>query len=176
MRSSCVLLAALLALAAYYVYIPLPSTVSDPWKLMLLDATFRGAQQVVSRAKGDAPCRPCSRKRNPHRLSRLPMGPLRMSHLHPCPAIGISRVPVKAHLPFPASSDPRALRVSCVHPCNAVGASGVTHVSPSARFPRTPIPGTEGVVFASFKCAGRYEKQVKFSPGVSDSCLTFPWS
>lgn len=52
MRSSCVLLAALLALAAYYVYIPLPSTVSDPWKLMLLDSTFRGAQQVVSRAKG----------------------------------------------------------------------------------------------------------------------------
>ncbi|XP_031232327.1 neutral cholesterol ester hydrolase 1 isoform X1 [Mastomys coucha] len=46
MRSSCVLLAALLALAAYYVYIPLPSTVSDPWKLMLLDSTFRGAQQV----------------------------------------------------------------------------------------------------------------------------------
>ncbi|KAL6085167.1 hypothetical protein STEG23_013285 [Scotinomys teguina] len=46
MRSSCVLLATLLALAAYYVYIPLPSTVSDPWKLMLLDATFRGAQQV----------------------------------------------------------------------------------------------------------------------------------
>nr|XP_048308588.1 neutral cholesterol ester hydrolase 1 [Myodes glareolus] len=46
MRSSCVLLAALLALAAYYVYIPLPGAVSDPWKLMLLDATFRCAQQV----------------------------------------------------------------------------------------------------------------------------------
>ncbi|CAO2613588.1 Neutral cholesterol ester hydrolase 1 [Lemmus lemmus] len=46
MRTSCVLLAALLALAAYYVYIPLPGAVSDPWKLMLLDATFRGAQQV----------------------------------------------------------------------------------------------------------------------------------
>lgn len=55
MRSSCVLLAALLALVAYYVYIPLPSAVSDPWKLMLLDATFRGAQQVVSRAKGGCP-------------------------------------------------------------------------------------------------------------------------
>lgn len=46
MRSSCVLLTALLALAAYYIYIPLPSSVSDPWKLMLLDATFRSAQQV----------------------------------------------------------------------------------------------------------------------------------
>ncbi|KAI2532467.1 neutral cholesterol ester hydrolase 1 [Homo sapiens] len=48
MRSSCVLLTALVALAAYYVYIPLPGSVSDPWKLMLLDATFRGAQQVKS--------------------------------------------------------------------------------------------------------------------------------
>ncbi|XP_049631198.1 neutral cholesterol ester hydrolase 1 isoform X1 [Suncus etruscus] len=46
MRSSCVLLTALVALAAYYVYIPLPSSVSDPWKLMLVDSVFRGAQQV----------------------------------------------------------------------------------------------------------------------------------
>ncbi|XP_059247520.1 neutral cholesterol ester hydrolase 1 isoform X1 [Mustela nigripes] len=46
MRSSCVLLTALVALVAYYIYIPLPSAVSDPWKLMLLDATFRSAQQV----------------------------------------------------------------------------------------------------------------------------------
>ncbi|XP_066203130.1 neutral cholesterol ester hydrolase 1 isoform X1 [Saccopteryx leptura] len=46
MRSSCVVLTALVALAAYYVYIPLPGSVSDPGKLMLLDATFRGAQQV----------------------------------------------------------------------------------------------------------------------------------
>lgn len=45
---SCFLLAVLLALAAYYVYIPVPGAVSDPWKLMLLDATFRSAQQVVS--------------------------------------------------------------------------------------------------------------------------------
>lgn len=50
MRSSCVVLTALVALAAYYIYIPLPSSVSDPWKLMLLDATFRGAQQVVRRS------------------------------------------------------------------------------------------------------------------------------
>lgn len=50
MRSSCVLLTALVALAAYYIYIPLPSSMSDPWKLMLLDATFRSAQQVVRRS------------------------------------------------------------------------------------------------------------------------------
>ncbi|KAM5333639.1 neutral cholesterol ester hydrolase 1 isoform 2-T2 [Glossophaga mutica] len=45
MRSSCIVLTAVLALAAYYVYIPLPSSVSNPWKLMLVDATFRSAQQ-----------------------------------------------------------------------------------------------------------------------------------
>lgn len=50
MRSSCVVLTALVALAAYYIYVPLPSSVSDPWKLMLLDATFRVAQQVVRRS------------------------------------------------------------------------------------------------------------------------------
>ncbi|XP_071782769.2 neutral cholesterol ester hydrolase 1-like [Centroberyx gerrardi] len=32
----------LLSAAAYYVYLPLPSAVSEPWKLMLLDALFRG--------------------------------------------------------------------------------------------------------------------------------------
>ncbi|KAM7108155.1 LOW QUALITY PROTEIN: neutral cholesterol ester hydrolase 1 [Ciconia maguari] len=46
MRAAWVLLTALAALAAYYVYLPLPGTVSDPWKLMLLDATFRAAQQT----------------------------------------------------------------------------------------------------------------------------------
>lgn len=46
MRSSCVVLAALVALAAYYIYIPLPSSASDPWKLMLLDAALRSIVQV----------------------------------------------------------------------------------------------------------------------------------
>lgn len=60
MRSSCVLLTALVALAAYYIYIPLPSSVSDPWKLMMVDCIFRGAQQVVSETlkrlgRGDKP-------------------------------------------------------------------------------------------------------------------------
>ncbi|KAI1891299.1 hypothetical protein AGOR_G00142350, partial [Albula goreensis] len=31
---------------AYYIYIPLPSTISEPWKLMLLDATFRSAMRL----------------------------------------------------------------------------------------------------------------------------------
>ncbi|XP_061820917.1 neutral cholesterol ester hydrolase 1-like [Nerophis lumbriciformis] len=33
--------AVLLSAAAYYVYLPLPSGVGEPWKLMLLDALFR---------------------------------------------------------------------------------------------------------------------------------------
>lgn len=47
MRAAWVLLPALAALSAYYVYLPLPGAVSDPWKLMLLDATFRAVQQTV---------------------------------------------------------------------------------------------------------------------------------
>ncbi|XP_038597208.1 neutral cholesterol ester hydrolase 1 [Tachyglossus aculeatus] len=46
MRASCIALTVAVVLAAYYVYIPLPSTISNPWKLMLLDATFRTAQQL----------------------------------------------------------------------------------------------------------------------------------
>ncbi|KAM9200296.1 LOW QUALITY PROTEIN: neutral cholesterol ester hydrolase 1-like [Mergus octosetaceus] len=46
MRAVWVLLPALAALSAYYVYLPLPGTVSDSWKLMLLDATFRAVQQT----------------------------------------------------------------------------------------------------------------------------------
>uniref|UniRef100_A0A3Q1FT57 Neutral cholesterol ester hydrolase 1 n=1 Tax=Acanthochromis polyacanthus TaxID=80966 RepID=A0A3Q1FT57_9TELE len=37
--------AVLLSAAAYYVYLPLPSGVSEPWKLMLLDALFRSFMQ-----------------------------------------------------------------------------------------------------------------------------------
>lgn len=39
--------AVLLSAAAYYVYLPLPSGVSEPWKLMLLDALFRSFMQAV---------------------------------------------------------------------------------------------------------------------------------
>ncbi|XP_072234600.1 neutral cholesterol ester hydrolase 1-like [Leuresthes tenuis] len=38
--------AVLLSAAAYYVYLPLPSGVSEPWKLMLLDALFRSFMQA----------------------------------------------------------------------------------------------------------------------------------
>ncbi|KAF0028545.1 hypothetical protein F2P81_019632 [Scophthalmus maximus] len=38
--------AVLLSAAAYYVYLPLPSGVSEPWKLMLLDALFRSVMRA----------------------------------------------------------------------------------------------------------------------------------
>ncbi|GLD54503.1 neutral cholesterol ester hydrolase 1-like protein [Lates japonicus] len=38
--------AVLLSAVAYYVYLPLPSGVSEPWKLMLLDALFRSFMQA----------------------------------------------------------------------------------------------------------------------------------
>uniref|UniRef100_A0A8C5QQI7 Neutral cholesterol ester hydrolase 1 n=1 Tax=Leptobrachium leishanense TaxID=445787 RepID=A0A8C5QQI7_9ANUR len=41
MKLACALITAVAAFTAYYVYRPIPSTVSEPWKLMLLDATFR---------------------------------------------------------------------------------------------------------------------------------------
>ncbi|KAM9774847.1 neutral cholesterol ester hydrolase 1-like [Syngnathus typhle] len=46
--------AVLLVAAAYYVYLPLPAGVSEPWKLMLLDALFRGFMRVgdVAQALG----------------------------------------------------------------------------------------------------------------------------
>ncbi|XP_048360787.1 neutral cholesterol ester hydrolase 1 [Sphaerodactylus townsendi] len=50
MKSAVVLLAGLCAFTAYYVYLPLPSTVSEPWRLLLLDASFRVAQQTCNLA------------------------------------------------------------------------------------------------------------------------------
>lgn len=32
---------------AYYVYVPLPHAIQEPWKLMLLDATFRTTRHLV---------------------------------------------------------------------------------------------------------------------------------
>jgi len=33
--------------AAYYIYLPLPSTISEPWKLMFMDAMIRGTFHLV---------------------------------------------------------------------------------------------------------------------------------
>ncbi|XP_063298755.1 neutral cholesterol ester hydrolase 1 [Pelobates fuscus] len=50
MKVQSALLTAISVFTAYYVYTPLPSTVSEPWKLMLLDATFRCAQDLSNLA------------------------------------------------------------------------------------------------------------------------------
>ncbi|XP_063162509.1 neutral cholesterol ester hydrolase 1 [Candoia aspera] len=50
MKSAVVLLAGWLALTAYYVYLPLPSTVSESWYLMMMNAFFRLVQQSCSLA------------------------------------------------------------------------------------------------------------------------------
>uniref|UniRef100_H3CTG6 Neutral cholesterol ester hydrolase 1 n=1 Tax=Tetraodon nigroviridis TaxID=99883 RepID=H3CTG6_TETNG len=48
--------AVLLSAAAYYVYLPLPSGVSEPWKLMLLDALFRSVMQASDAAHALGVC------------------------------------------------------------------------------------------------------------------------
>ncbi|XP_059802295.1 neutral cholesterol ester hydrolase 1-like [Hypanus sabinus] len=46
MRATLGVILIVASLTAYYVYIPIPNSLSEPWKLMLLDATFRGVQDV----------------------------------------------------------------------------------------------------------------------------------
>ncbi|XP_061614290.1 neutral cholesterol ester hydrolase 1-like [Phyllopteryx taeniolatus] len=48
--------AVLLSAAAYYVYLPLPRGVSEPWKLMLLDALFRGVMRAGDVAQALGAC------------------------------------------------------------------------------------------------------------------------
>ncbi|XP_057680332.1 neutral cholesterol ester hydrolase 1-like isoform X2 [Corythoichthys intestinalis] len=48
--------AVLLSAAAYYVYLPLPAGVSEPWKLMLLDALFRGFMRAGDAAQALGVC------------------------------------------------------------------------------------------------------------------------
>lgn len=48
MMRSILIVAILLSIAAaYYIYLPLPSTISEPWKLMFMDAILRGVMHVV---------------------------------------------------------------------------------------------------------------------------------
>lgn len=90
-------------------------------------------------SEGDAQCCPCSPKRNPHRLSRLPMGPLRC---HVCilalqegylksPVFPCTRIP----LPVASSDSPGAEGVMFVS-LQCDGDTRVTHASWNARFPR----------------------------------------
>lgn len=45
-KSLCLLLASVLV--AYYVYTPVPETIEERWKLMLINAGFRSVAHVVS--------------------------------------------------------------------------------------------------------------------------------
>lgn len=48
MRPLVLLITLLLAAAlAYYIYVPLPDSVQEPWKLMFLDAVIRTIMHVV---------------------------------------------------------------------------------------------------------------------------------
>lgn len=38
----------LTAALAYYIYIPLPDAIQEPWRLMMLDAALRTAMSLVS--------------------------------------------------------------------------------------------------------------------------------
>ncbi|XP_030072444.1 neutral cholesterol ester hydrolase 1 isoform X1 [Microcaecilia unicolor] len=46
MKGAWVLLAAFASFTAYYVYLPLPSAIAEPWKLMMLDAVLRSIQDL----------------------------------------------------------------------------------------------------------------------------------
>uniref|UniRef100_A0A8C1G043 Neutral cholesterol ester hydrolase 1 n=1 Tax=Cyprinus carpio TaxID=7962 RepID=A0A8C1G043_CYPCA len=47
MMRSILIVAILLSIAAaYYIYLPLPSTISEPWKLMFMDSILRGVMHV----------------------------------------------------------------------------------------------------------------------------------
>uniref|UniRef100_A0A672QIC2 Neutral cholesterol ester hydrolase 1 n=1 Tax=Sinocyclocheilus grahami TaxID=75366 RepID=A0A672QIC2_SINGR len=48
MRSVLIVAILLSIAAAYYIYLPLPSTISEPWKLMFMDSVLRGVMHVVS--------------------------------------------------------------------------------------------------------------------------------
>ncbi|XP_043558140.1 neutral cholesterol ester hydrolase 1-like isoform X3 [Chiloscyllium plagiosum] len=51
MRATVSVMVIVTGLIGYYVYVPIPNTVSEPWKLMLLDATFRGVQDMCHLAQ-----------------------------------------------------------------------------------------------------------------------------
>ncbi|XP_016129758.1 neutral cholesterol ester hydrolase 1 isoform X1 [Sinocyclocheilus grahami] len=46
MRSIWIVAVLLSVAAAYYIYLPLPSTISEPWKLMFMDSILRGVMHV----------------------------------------------------------------------------------------------------------------------------------
>ncbi|XP_033495143.1 neutral cholesterol ester hydrolase 1-like isoform X1 [Epinephelus fuscoguttatus] len=75
--------AVLLSAAAYYVYLPLPSGVSEPWKLMLLDALFRSFMQASDVAHALGVCH------RVHLLNRV-VSWVEEIEAHSCPAVHVT--------------------------------------------------------------------------------------
>ncbi|KAM6977980.1 neutral cholesterol ester hydrolase 1-like [Aplochiton taeniatus] len=87
----------LLSVTAYYIYLPLPSSVSDPWKLMLLDALFRGFIKMGDMGHVLGVC---------HRVRMLNMvvSKLEVTEAHSSPAVNVTDsllggVPVRVFQP-----------------------------------------------------------------------------
>lgn len=75
--------AVLLAAAAYYVYLPLPSGVSEPWKLMLLDALFRSFMRASDAAHTLGVCH------RVHLLNRV-VSWVEVIEARSCPAVNVT--------------------------------------------------------------------------------------
>ncbi|XP_040921678.1 neutral cholesterol ester hydrolase 1-like [Toxotes jaculatrix] len=75
--------AVLLSAAAYYVYLPLPSGVSEPWKLMLLDALFRSFMQASDVAHALGVCH------RVHLLNQV-VSWVEVIEAHSCPAVHVT--------------------------------------------------------------------------------------
>lgn len=53
MRTLAVVVTLLLTAAlAYYIYVPLPDAIQEPWRLMMLDTALRTAMHLVSYRRG----------------------------------------------------------------------------------------------------------------------------
>ncbi|XP_044031501.1 neutral cholesterol ester hydrolase 1-like [Siniperca chuatsi] len=89
--------AVLMSAAAYYVYLPLPSGVSEPWKLMLLDALFRSFMQASDVAHALGVCH------RVHLLNRV-VSWVEVIEARSCPAVHVTDstlggVPVRVFQP-----------------------------------------------------------------------------
>ncbi|XP_069015465.1 neutral cholesterol ester hydrolase 1-like [Embiotoca jacksoni] len=79
--------AVLLSAAAYYVYLPLPSGVCEPWKLMLLDALFRSFMRASDVAHALGVCH------RVHLLSQV-VSWLEVIEARSCPAVHVTDSPL----------------------------------------------------------------------------------
>lgn len=53
MRSNSKIVFLLVAIGAYYVYLPIPGEIEEKWKLMITDSFFRSLSHLVSLATAE---------------------------------------------------------------------------------------------------------------------------